>query len=180
MTIRRTFLLLIAVSFAVLLVVVKRPIIEFFRDPLFEETETRRYETIQDATKLMHQGWLPHLPPSSRDIQEKRHLDYGLIVVKFLFDPSDYPSAFPPMVLIDSKNAPPVGPTWIVRQTEWIPEALQKGDIGKMFSEGFELYRFELYRLDQLIGKKSWHMLIHPVRGIAYGWSANQRVGFSK
>ena len=145
-----------------------RPFREFIRDPLSEETGTKHYRTREEASSQIELGWLPKLPPSTHDIREKRNIDYGTVVVKFSFSPQEFPSTFPAMTLLDVARAQQVGPRWIARRSDWVPAELRTGRTDALLSQGFQLYR-----LDQPVGNKSWYLLIHPQKGVAYGWNSN-------
>ena len=145
-----------------------RPVLEFIRDPLFEETDTKHYRTQEEVTDLIRLGWLPQLPASAHDIREKRNTDYGTIVVQFSFSPQQFPSGFPAMTALDGTQARQVGPRWLVRRAEWVPAGLRTGRIETLLAQGFVLCR-----LDQQVGQKSWYLLIHSEKGVAYGWNSN-------
>ena len=166
---RRTILISLTVAaLGITALFAARPFIEFIRDPLFEETDTREYPSRDEASSQMRLGWLPELPPSSRAIREKRNIDHGTIVVQFSFSPQDFPSAFPAMTSLDAARARQVGPQWIVRRSDWIPAEIRTGRTEALLSQGFRHFR-----LDQPVGSKSWYLLIHPQRGVAYGWNSN-------
>jgi hypothetical protein len=155
-------------AFGIIALFAAPSIIEFIRDPLFEETDTREYPSREEAISQIQLGWLPQLPPSSRSIREKRNIDYGTIVVQFSFSPQEFPSAFPAMTSLDAARARQVGPQWIVRRADWIPAEIRTGRTDALLSQGFQLFR-----LDEPVGSKSWYLLVHPQRGIAYGWNSN-------
>lgn len=144
------------------------PVVEFFRDPLFEETTTREYPSREEASSQMRLGWLPQLPPSSRAIREKRNTDFGTIIVQFLFLPQEFPTAFPAMTSLGAARARQVGPQWIVRRSSWVPAEIRSGRTDALLAQGFKLFR-----LDEPVGNKSWYLLVHPQRGLAYGWNSN-------
>ena len=166
---RRTiaiFVVLVVIVAAVLLA--SRPFREFVCDPLFEETATKHYRTRADAKGEIENGWLPPLPDSIHDIRLKRNIDYGITVVQLSFTPQEFPRAFPAMTPLNAASARQAGPRWIVRRSEWIPAEIRTGRTDEMLLQGFQLYR-----LDKLVGHKSWYLLVHPQKGIAYGWSSN-------
>ena len=144
-------------------------VIEFIRDPLCEETATKHYPTREDAATQIRLGWLPQLPPSTRDIREKRNIDYGTIVVEFSFQPQEFPTAFPAMTLLDASRARQTGPRWIVRRADWVPADIRTGRTDAMLAQGFQLYH-----LNQPVGGKRWYLLVNPIEGIAYGWNSNE------
>jgi hypothetical protein len=150
------------------LLLARRPFTEFLRDPFFEEIEMEPYQTNQDVQQQVQLGWLPSLPPSTGKIKEKRQIDYGTSIIQFSFDQKDFPDSFPPMTPVDAEHARSVGPQWIVRHTNWIPQTIRDGRADKLLPEGFQLFR-----LDQTIEGITWYFLVHLQKGIAYGWSSN-------
>lgn len=161
-------ILAIAAVFGVAALFASRPVREFIRDPFFEETETKNYRMRGEATIEFQRGWLPELPGSAYELHVKHQTDYGTAVVQFNFHPLEYPSGFPAMTRVDAARARELGPRWIVRRTEWIPAEIRTGRTDVLLSQGFELHR-----LDQQVGRKTWYLLIHPQNGMAYGWSSN-------
>ncbi len=145
-----------------------RPVRDFIRDPLRDETDTRHYRTRADAISEMQSGWLPALPDSMSDIRVKKNIDYGTVVVQFSFAPQDFPKGFPAMTLLDSTAARQAGPRWIVRRCEWVPREIRTGHTDVLLSQGFQLYRQKQDRW------KTWYLLIHPEKGVAYGWNSNE------
>lgn len=140
-----------------------------FQDALFNETATRHYASLTEASGRIEQGWIPpFLPESVKDVHEKCNIDYNTVILRFAFAPPDFPARFPPMDLVDGEQMIRACPRWIVWRSNWIPKEIKNGRADKLVSEGFEMYRVK-----ETIRQQGWYLLVHPGKGMAYCWNSN-------
>jgi len=117
-------------------------------------------------------GWIPDfLPPSAKNIREKRNGENGTSIITFEFDAADFSSFTNGFVTVPKSRFKEIRPYRIYNQEPWFPKVILRGDLHKLVTQGFTIYQTPIeYSGQRHLTKKRWYVAVNSEKGVCYMW----------
>jgi hypothetical protein len=134
---------------------------------------TFTYPNLSNAfeRKAVQLGWMPSfLPPSAKNIREKRNGEDGTSILAFEFAPADFSSLSSMLTVVESGRFKKIRPRRVFKPEPWFPRAILEGQLNELQAEGFTIYETDIEYFGKARLKKRWFAAVNPQNGICYTW----------